>query len=315
MNKIITIDCDYTREKFACAYLVHDDEHALFIDNNTSHSVPILLDALKKTGLTTAHVQYVIITHVHLDHAGGSSALMKACPNAVLLGHPRATPHMIDPAKLIASAEAVYGQERFAALYGRIEPVPAARVRAVGDGEKIAFGAAELRFLFTRGHANHHVCIVLSEKNSKAPKIFTGDAFGLAYPALQGQGLFIFPSTSPTDFDALEAKKSIQSILDSGADEAFLTHYGSVTELANAAKQMDAMIDFSEGLLSRAGEQNLAHEELVPFFTKELRQKMRELLQAHGLRLEGDIENLLRMDLDLNAQGLAHVFEKRRRKA
>jgi glyoxylase-like metal-dependent hydrolase (beta-lactamase superfamily II) len=310
--QIVTIDCGYTRPQFAAAYLVHDGKRALFIDNNTTHSVPRLLEALRSAGLTAEAVVYVIITHVHLDHAGGSSALMKACPRATLLGHPRAVTHVVDPSRLVASATAVYGKDHFESLYGTIEPVDGSRVRAVQDQEEILFGDSRLKFLFTRGHANHHICIVLAEPGGEASRIFTGDAFGLAYPALQKSGLFIIASTSPTDFDALEAKKSIQAILATGASEAFLTHYGPIKALGTAAAELTHFLDFSHDLIENACAENISKRELPIFFEAALRSHIHALLKKHELSLSGETAALLKMDIELNAQGLAHVTEKQR---
>jgi glyoxylase-like metal-dependent hydrolase (beta-lactamase superfamily II) len=310
--QIVTIDCAYTRPQFAAAYLVHDGERALFIDNNTTHSVPRLLEALRSAGLTAEQVQYVIITHVHLDHAGGSSALMKACPRATLLGHPKAITHVVDPSRLIASAIAVYGKATFESLYGTIEAIDRLRVRAVNDQEEILFGDSRLKFIFTRGHANHHICILLARPGGEPPRIFTGDAFGLAYPALQKSGLFIIPSTSPTDFDAVEAKKSIQAILATGANEAFLTHYGPISALETAAEQLIHFIDFSHDLIEKAQAEAILKLELPVFFESAIRSQIQALLEKHELSLSGETAALLKMDIELNAQGLAHVTEKQR---
>jgi glyoxylase-like metal-dependent hydrolase (beta-lactamase superfamily II) len=320
MNGVVTIDCDYLRPRFAASYLVHNGSESLFIDNNTAHSVPLLLKALAHAGLKPEQVKYVIITHVHLDHSGGSSLLMKACPQATLLAHPRAAPHVIDPARLIAGAEAVYGTEQFARLYGKIEPIAATRVRAVEDGEEIQFGAKKLRFFFTRGHANHHMCVELSDAGEKV--VFTGDAFGLAYPDLQSGGLFIFPSTSPTDFDADEARASVEKIVATGAWIAFPTHFGAVKDLQRARSQLIEMIDFSEGVLDDAEASPLKDEELTAYCEAKIRVKMESLLKARGLslghRLSGPangnetVGDLLKLDIELNAQGLAHVAVKRR---
>ena len=269
--------------------------------------MPLLLEALKREGLTPAQVELVIITHVHLDHAGGTSQLMKACPQATLLAHPRAAKHMIDPAKLIQSARQVYGDEPFEKMYGRIEPIPAERVRTVEDGEQIAFGSgAPLRFVHTRGHANHHMCIYEPETAS----VFTGDSFGLAYPALQRSGLFVFPSTSPTDFDYSEAVASLEKIQATGASVAYPTHFGAVTDLTAAARQLRAHLDFSRDLLKRA--ERLSDEELTPFFDRELTAHLEAAAQAQGLRLTDSDRELVRLDVELNAQGLAHVARKSR---
>src|SRR5690606_33155614 len=109
-------------------YLLIDGDEAAFVETNTSLAVPRMLDALAAQHLAPEQVRWVIITHVHLDHAGGASALLQACPNATLLAHPRAARHAIDPSRLVQSATSVYGAERFARLYGTIEPVEATRV-------------------------------------------------------------------------------------------------------------------------------------------------------------------------------------------
>jgi glyoxylase-like metal-dependent hydrolase (beta-lactamase superfamily II) len=328
-RRVVTIDCGYLHPEFAAAYLLIDqpegrpvtEARAAFVDNNTAHSVPRLLDALKREGMTPAQVDFVIITHVHLDHAGGTSLLMKACPQAQCLAHPRAAKHVIDPTKLVQSATQVYGEEPFARMYGRIEPVEAARVRLVEDGERIAWGSgAPLELMHTRGHANHHMCVLERETSS----IFTGDAFGLAYPALQRRGLFVFPSTSPTDFDHGEAMRSVERIVASGASTAYPTHFGAVTELAAAAEQLREDLDFSQGLVARglgtggpgsgsAGGGALGDDELEAVFERELRERLRARARRIGLELTAQDWELLRLDLGLNAQGLAHVVRKGRR--
>jgi glyoxylase-like metal-dependent hydrolase (beta-lactamase superfamily II) len=308
--EIITIDCQYLHPRFAASYLVKDSGKAFFVDNNTTHSVPLLLNALSRTGLKPEQVQYLVITHVHLDHAGGSSALMKACPNAVLLAHPRAVPHLIDPNRLVSSAKSVYGEDVFVSLYGEIEPIPAERVRAVQDEEVLPFGSTRLRFLFTRGHANHHICIQMGdEKNSV---VFTGDSFGLVYPDLQTGGLFIFPSTSPTDFDAEEARKSIKRILNTGAQEVFPTHFGGLKTLDIAAEHLLKAIDLSENILNEAFMSSLPDEKLSDFCEERLRQQMTKNLEALGMDFSPIITQLLKLDIELNAAGLAHVAKKRR---
>src|SRR5580658_8703108 len=140
-----TLDADPANPEFVAAYLrVTPSGECAFIETNTAHSLPILLGALDAHGLSRDAVRYVIVTHAHLDHAGGAGAVMAACPKAILLAHPRAARHLTDPAKLIASATSVYGAERFAKLYGVISPIPAARVRALEDGESVPLGDATL---------------------------------------------------------------------------------------------------------------------------------------------------------------------------
>jgi glyoxylase-like metal-dependent hydrolase (beta-lactamase superfamily II) len=321
-RRIRTIDCEYLYPEFAAAYLLIDQPtgqpasmaRAAFIDNNTAHCVPLLLEALKNEGLTSSQVDFVIITHVHLDHAGGTSQLMKACPQATCLAHPRAAKHLIDPSKLIQSARQVYGDEPFERMYGKIEPIPASRVRLVEDSDQIglgASGAAPLRFMHTRGHANHHMCIIEPETAS----IFTGDAFGLAYPALQRQGLLIFPTTSPTDFDYATATESVDRIVATGSKQAYPTHYGAVKNLTQAARQLHGHLDFSRDLVEGATQTTTDIPTLTAHFEQELTRRLRDTARSIGLELtHADLE-MLHLDLELNAQGLAHVVRKRREAA
>ena len=307
MDKPITIDCEYLQPEFAAAYLLVEGDEAAFVETNTAHAVPRLLEALAKAGRSPEDVRWVIVTHVHLDHAGGASAVMKACPNATLLAHPRAARHLIDPSRLVASAKQVYGDEPFRKLYGEIEPIPAERVRIMEDEETLQWGSRTLRFLHTRGHANHHFVV----HDSSSGGVFTGDAFGLRYPMLQSRGLFVLPTTSPTDFDPDEAKKSVRRIAQT-ASSVFLTHFGEVTDIEDAASQLLRHLEFSGELLDRAAARSEAGKELIAYCEAALREHYDGELAARGLQLDAKGWELLNMDLDLNAQGIALVAEKRR---
>jgi len=308
---IETIDCDYTMPRFAAAYLLIHEGKAAFIDNNTAHAVPIMLKALEEHGLTPDDVELCIITHIHLDHAGGSSALMKACPNATLVAHPRAAKHAIDPSKLVASAKQVYGDEKFTELYGEIDPIPESRVRIMEDGDTLDFNGRRLEFLHTRGHANHHFVIV--DRTESA--IFTGDAFGLCYPDLCRDGLFVFPSTSPTDFDGELARNAVRRIVETGVSTAYPTHFGPVTQLSEAADQMIDWLDYSEALMKKARDSDQSDEQLTGLIEPELRERFRQKLEGTSVGDDPATWERIAMDIDLNAQGLAFVAAKQRRKA
>lgn len=313
MSGIHTIDTRYLgRPDFAAAYLIVEGDRAAFVDNNTNAAVPRLLAALDEQGLDPEQVEYLIITHVHLDHAGGTSKLARACPNATVLAHPRAAPHVIDPSKLVASASAVYGEAEFERLYGAIDPVAEARVRVIDDEETLAFGSRTLRFLHTRGHANHHFCIA----DSASGAIFTGDAFGLVYPALQGEGTFAFPSTSPTDFEPELAREAVRRLVAEQPACLYPTHFGAVTDIETAAGQLQRHLDFAERLRDDAEAGDRPDDELEEYCRRRLRDYFAGLLDGRGT-LGGDPEtwSLLALDIDLNAQGIAFAANKRRRKA
>lgn len=307
-REIVTIDCDYMGPRIAAAYLRVTGDEAAFVETNTSLAVPKLLAALAERTIAPEAVRYVIVTHVHLDHAGGAGALMRACPNATLVAHPRAARHLIDPAKLVASATNVYGEERFRALYGTIEAVPQARVRAMEDVSEIELGGDPLRFLHARGHANHH--FVVHDPAMRA--VFTGDAFGLVYPHLQRPGPFAFPSTSPTDFDAAEARKAIDRVVSLGARQAMLTHFGAVSAIGEVAKQLHTWIDISEDAMEDAASGDLTGAALERALQQTLWSAFEKAATAAGITLTEADRALLELDVDLNAQGLAWAATKRR---
>jgi glyoxylase-like metal-dependent hydrolase (beta-lactamase superfamily II) len=202
----------------------------------------------------------------------------------------------------------VYGAEAFARLYGTIGPIPAERIRAVDDDAVVHLGSRPLRFLHTRGHANHHVCML----DEHAGDVYTGDSFGLCYPALQKAGLFIFPSTSPTEFDADEARASIQRIVGTGASTAYPTHFGPVRPLDQAAAQLIARLDEAESILDAAIASDGPDDGLEAFCKARLEQAFDAAIAARGLHLSLDERSLLELDLRLNAQGLAWVAARRR---
>src|SRR5215471_20479487 len=125
---ITAIDTEYLYPGHAAAHLIEDSGHAAFVDVGTNSSVPYLLGALDELGIAREAVDYLLLTHVHLDHAGGAGALMRELPNARAVLHPRGAPHMIDPSRLVAGSRAVYGEERFAQFYGELVPIPRERV-------------------------------------------------------------------------------------------------------------------------------------------------------------------------------------------
>ncbi|RME92591.1 MAG: MBL fold metallo-hydrolase [Candidatus Hydrogenedentota bacterium] len=303
---IVTIDCQYVLPQTAAAYLIEDHGELAFVENNTAHAVPILLKTLRDFAFSKEAVRYIIITHVHLDHAGGTSALLKHCPNATVIAHPKAARHVIDPSRLVQSAEAVYGKDRFAKMFGKIDPVPKEKVYSPADKEALDFGKSKLHFLYTRGHANHHFCIWYSKENV----IFTGDTFGLAYPALQnGTKPFLYATTSPTDFDYHEAVKSVQKIVETKSQCAYLTHFGAWHNIPLGAEMMMVSLEKAKEIFDLllqtqefdGSEGSLAYTKLLHFYRREFAKRGLEHLMHTPW---------IRMDLELNAQGIAFAAQR-----
>jgi len=304
----VTLDADPAHPEFVASFLRIAGDECAFIETNTAHSLPILLAALEARKLSREAVRYVIVTHAHLDHAGGASVLMQACPNATLLAHPRAARHLIDPTKLVASAKQVYGAERFAALYGEIAPIPAARVAIQEDGDEVTFGGATLRFLHTRGHAKHHFVV----HDPALSAVFTGDTLGLVYPRLQRAGLFTLASTSPTDFEPDEARRSIARIVALDAKTAYLTHFGAVHDVVAVGAQLVRCVDHAEAWLEAAAESDAPVRELEARLREQIRGAIEADAARLGLTLGPADWDALAVDVDLNAQGIAFVADRKR---
>ncbi|MGJ4786726.1 MBL fold metallo-hydrolase [Leptospira koniambonensis] len=310
MDKIRTIDCGYVEAGLACAYLIVDGDRAVFVENNTNYAVPILLEALKEEGLTPESVDYIIITHVHLDHAGGTGKLISLCPNAAVLAHPKAAPHVIDPTRLIKSSIQVYGEENYFKLYGEILPVPSERVRTMGDGEELAWQKRTFKFLHTRGHANHHFCIYDSLTNG----IFTGDTFGIGYTLFRkGKDSLLFPSTTPTDFDPEEAILSVDKIIATGADKAYLTHFGVWEDIRSGASQMKEGLNVMRNVMISAEKTGLEGETLVAFCEARVRSYLEDQIHIRHLPFGEKEERFIGFDSQINAQGIAFKIERSRR--
>jgi glyoxylase-like metal-dependent hydrolase (beta-lactamase superfamily II) len=295
---ITAIDAEYLYPGHAAAHLIVDGGRAAFVDVGTNASVPYLLGALAELGIARAAVDYLLLTHVHLDHAGGAGTLMRELPNARALLHPRGAPHMIDPAKLVAGSQAVYGAERFQRLYGELLPIAPGRVRAVADGERIVLGGRTLELIHTPGHAQHHYIVVDAAHGS----LFSGDTFGISYRALDtAKGNFITPSTVPTQFDPQQHIASIDRILSYRPESIYLMHFSRVTDIPRLGASLKEQI----GLLAQMAQAHAADDDPASAIRADMLALWRRLARAHGCRLaDEDLEHALEGDLTLNTQGL-----------
>lgn len=307
---VVTIDCHYVYPERAAAFLILEGDRAAFVDNNTTLAIPHLLAALAARGYSPEQVDYAIITHVHLDHAGGTAELLRHCPNATVLAHPKAARHLIDPSRLIAGTTAVYGAETFAERYGAIDPVPEGRVRSMEDGETIAWGNRTLTFLHTKGHASHHFCIYDSGENV----IFAGDAFGLSRMSSMRPGpAFTVCTSTPPDFDPDEARISVRRILDSGAEWVYLTHFGFYNDLPVRAAQLLKSIGDLERIGREAAATSFSGEALLAFTHPRVVAAYEEHLRECGVLDPAVDMAWMEEDILLNAMGLGYYVERLRR--
>jgi glyoxylase-like metal-dependent hydrolase (beta-lactamase superfamily II) len=295
---ITAVDTEYDRPLHDASHLINEGGKAAFVDTGVNDSVPLLLDALAQQGLEPGDVEFVFVTHVHLDHAGGAGSLMRELPNARCVLHPRGAPHMIDPAKLVAGTEAVYGKEKARRLYGVIRPIAEERVVVAEDEQWFDLNGRQLQVLFTEGHARHHY--VLNDPASRG--VFTGDSFGVSYREHDTvNGPTVFPTTTPVHFDPDEAHKAVDRIMALEPEQLYLTHYSRVTDVERLAAEMHAALDAYVAMaLAHADDpdrREALQASLLEFYA--------ERLGAHGYT--GDIDSVassMHVDIPLNAQGL-----------
>ena len=304
---ITVIDSGFVREHMTACYLMEAGPENAFIEVGANSSTPRLMKVLENRGLKPESVTYVIVTHVHLDHAGGVGSLMQLLPNATLLVHPYGARHMIDPSRLEAGARAVYGDALFDKMYGELIPVAEDRVRVMEDGDEVSLGGRKLRFIDTPGHARHHFCVHDSLTNGW----FTGDTFGLSYREFDTQnGAFVLPTTTPVQFDPVALKASVNKLVANDPDCMYLTHYGRVDDVQRLAKMMIAGVDTMTEIAERYNNDNSRQQKIEAAISDWLMKGLRE----HGVTIEQDkCLEILRADIVLNTQGIEFWLDHRDR--
>lgn len=302
---ITAIDTEYWRPRLAASHLIVERGRGAFVDTGTTHSVAPLLRALAAKGLAAGDVEYIFLTHIHLDHAGGAGALAARLPNAKVVVHKRGAPHIIDPARLIAGTRNVYGEERYARLYGEIVPIPAERVVTTNDGDTLELAGRRFEFLHTPGHSlDHHVIV-----DHGANTMFTGDTFGLSYREFDVGGRpWVMPTTTPTHFDPDQMHASIDRIVAVRPNAVYMTHYGRVPEVERLGRVLHEGVDAYVAIARRNAQ--------APDREARIREEMFEwlsgTLDAHGY--EGSLaerHRLLDPDIGLNEQGLIVWLNRR----
>lgn len=296
---ITVVDAEYGMSGVAALYLMVVDDQVAIIETGTNHSVPLIKEVLENKGLNFSHVRYVIPTHVHLDHAGGAGDLLYYCKNAELVIHPFGAAHMIDPSRLEAGTIAVYGEENFRRLYGRIRPINAERVIQAADGYKLELKGRELEFLDTPGHARHHFCVYDKTSNG----FFTGDTFGLCYPQLTtAEGAFSFATTTPVQFDPDALLISIERLMSYRPEYMYLTHFGAIKPTENIVRQLTNAVKDIKRIALNAMQ---ITENRVEHLQQQLLQQVLTTLAEMSCEQSVEFQTaVMANDIKLNAQGM-----------
>ena len=298
-NGIYAVDAHYLRPRLAAVHLVEAVDRVALVDTGTNNSLPRVIEALDELGYSKEQVDYILLTHIHLDHAGGAGLMMQHFSNAKLVLHPRGVRHMIDPSRLIEGATAVYGAEEMSRLYGSVLPIEAARIVEASHDMRVDLAGRKLHILDTPGHARHHICI----RDELTGHIFTGDTFGLSYPECNVPGRqFVYPATTPVQFDPDEMHASIDLLMSFNPGAVYLTHFSQVRDVAIAAKELHRLIDAYVDIAREHRNAGHSRHQLIRDGLAEL---MVKELASIGCELPADrVLELLQPDIEINAQGL-----------
>jgi glyoxylase-like metal-dependent hydrolase (beta-lactamase superfamily II) len=298
---ITAVDTEYVRPQMDASHVIVSGGRAAIVDTGPNTAVPLILAALAELGIERDAVDWLFLTHVHLDHAGGAGQLMRDLPRATAIVHPRGAPHMLDPSKLIEGTRAVYGPELYSKLYGEILPIPQDRLVITQDGKRFDLPGRTFECVHTPGHAMHHQAIV----DHGVTSIFTGDTFGISYREFDtANGPWITPTTTPTQFHPGQLKGSIARLMQFRPRKLYLTHYSEVGDCARLANDMvDAVDEFVRLARASGGDENRMRFEL--------RAQAHASLHDHGCRLSAEhIDAILGKDFELNAAGLASWLKR-----
>jgi glyoxylase-like metal-dependent hydrolase (beta-lactamase superfamily II) len=283
-------------------YVIAEDELTL-IDTGASPSVPYIKQGLSELGYALDQVKYIIVTHVHLDHAGGAGLLLQDCPNAKVVVHPKGARHLADPSRLVAGARMVYG-EQFDPLFDPIVPVPENRLIEKGEGGQLEIGpACTLEFWDTPGHAKHHFGIYDPVSNG----MFAGDTVGIRYQQLIPDGIPLFlPSTSPNQFDPAAMQLAIDRFQAANFDVIYYGHYGMASEPKEALRQAgEWLVEFLE-----VAEDAFAEQQSPQELAARLQELVRTYLRSLGVPDSHVVYSIIKVDMEVSAMGLLDYLSK-----
>jgi glyoxylase-like metal-dependent hydrolase (beta-lactamase superfamily II) len=268
------------------------------LDPGPSTTLENLRERLRRKGIGFGDVRQVLLTHIHLDHAGGTGTLLRENPAIEVFVHERGAPHMIDPSKLMSSASRLYGAD-MERLWGEVLPVAADRVRVLKGGERVTAGGREMLVEYTPGHASHHV----SYFDPASRIAFVGDTAGIR----RGEGTYIMPPTPPPDIDLEGWRDSEARILAWDPDTLFLTHFGPHHGVRPHFQQLMARLGEWSGMVRRLlADASLSDDERERRFVDEAILDLRRVIG------DAEAEQYSRAGrLDYSWQGLARYWRKR----
>jgi glyoxylase-like metal-dependent hydrolase (beta-lactamase superfamily II) len=277
--------------------ILHGPGGVAIIDPGPSSALPALRAGLERAGMALPDVRAILLTHIHLDHAGATGTLVRESPALRVYVHEKGAPHMIDPSRLIDSATRLWGDETDR-LWGEMRPVPAGNLAILRGGERIEAGGRDLEVASTPGHASHPVSYFSSDTGIA----FVGDTAGVRLQV----GRYIVPPTPPPDIDLEAWRDSFARLAAWRAETLFLTHFGPFApvgaHLTETADHLEMISRLAQASLARPG----SDEDREAWFTDEIRRELRRHVSA------SDAEAYeVAGRFDLNWRGLARYWRKR----
>ncbi|WP_064092372.1 MBL fold metallo-hydrolase [Rossellomorea aquimaris] len=303
-SRISLIDLmDLSLKERTGSYVINE-ESLTIIETSASPSIPHLKKGLSKLNINLEDIQYIILTHIHLDHAGGAGLFLEECPNATIVVHPKGQRHLIDPSRLISGAKAVYGN-KFDELFAPIKSIPEDRIEIKQHGDLLKLSdTCTLTFFDTPGHSNHHLSIYDPVSNG----MFTGDTSGIQYTV--GSKHFYFPSTSPNQFNPIQMKEAIAFYKGLKLDYLYFGHYGPTEDVSFALLEVEKWLDLFMECGKTYFDPKNSLEVNIEEITSILFDLSKKTMIQKGVEAGDPIFQLLRLDMNVSAMGIVDYLMK-----
>lgn len=284
-------------------YLLEGDKPAI-IEPGPGPSGELWMELLASRGYSPEDLAYVIVTHLHLDHAGAAGFIMQKCPKAKAVVHPKGARFLVNPTPLLEGSKAFY--DDFEKFMLPVYPIDENRVIPAQDGEVIDCGSRKLTILHGEGHSRSHFVI----RDTLTKGVFSGDAAGLTYPELkQRKIVFCLPATVPNQFDPSAYRVSLEKIRELKPEMIFHTHFGAISQPEEyfdvCGEMLDLLIKTAEEMFS--GSQDLSWQALE----RVLQDRTKQYLVKKSFPAEQPLPELVLIDLKINAQGLADWWSRK----
>jgi glyoxylase-like metal-dependent hydrolase (beta-lactamase superfamily II) len=298
MHKITTLDDHWMgRPRSIGTALLESDGHHAIVDPGPGSTLNTLRKELRARGVSVRDLDAILLTHIHLDHAGASGALVRENPRVVVYVHKLGAPHMVDPSKLLASAARLW-PDNLGELFGEAVPVPESNLRILEGRETITFGSRKIEVAYTPGHAAHHV----SYFENVEGVAFVGDTTGIC---IEGQS-YVMPATPPPDIDLPLWDSSFARILERKPERLFLTHFGfsenPAAHIAQFRERLHGWMETTQRILQTA----TSDEQAMDCFLATMRAEIGEHLPAEEVE-----QYVATAGLKLSFLGLARHARKR----